>query len=308
MLDLNWERSIPILYIKIDNIKNIFTEYDKTINISDFSAIKLGCRNSNYIVCTNKSKFLLRITNLNDFNNEINAYKLMKGKISIPSLLFHTTIHNMNIFIYQYINGVSLQKHIVANNQCDHFLLEQVAKASAIIHNTSKEKTVGLAEWDLPPYEVWYETFLENPMVRARIGEEKHERIQRLVFDKQEFISEIDSIKSFIHCDFRPANMLVNDNRQVYFVDWESACMGHSLADIGQFFRYRQFFDNTHINLFEQVYNSFANKKLPDNWFELSLFRDLVNPLQLLSSNQEAPLRNADLVNIIEGILKYWNY
>lgn len=308
MLDLKWERYIPILDIKIDELKNIFTEYDKTINVSDYSAIQLGCKNSNYIVCTNKSKFLLRITNLTGFNNEIIAYELVKGKINIPNLLFHTTKHNMNIFIYQYINGVPLQKHIIENNQCDYSLLEQVAKASAIIHNTPKEKTVGLAKLDVLPYEVWYESFLDNAMVRARIGEEIRERIQRLVFDKQKFISEIDSFKSFIHCDFRAANMLVNEYEQVFIVDWEGAWWGHSVADIGQFFRFCSFFNDTHINLFEQVYNSFAEKKLPDNWFELSLFRDLVNPLQLLSSNQEAPLRNADLVNIIEGILTYWDY
>ena len=83
--------------------------------------------------------------------------------------------------------------------------------------------------------------------------------------------------------------------------------MGHSIADIGQFFRYRSFFNDTHFKLFEQIYNTFANRKLPDNWLELSLFRDLVNPLQLLSSNQEAPLRNVDLVNIIESTLAYWD-
>lgn len=94
----------------------------------------------------------------------------------------------------------------------------------------------------------------------------------------------------------------------MFFVDWEGAWWGHSLADIGTFFRFRSFFNDTHINLFEQVYNSYARKKLPVNWFELSLFRDLVNPLQLLSSNQEAPLRNADLLNIIEGTLAYWGY
>ncbi len=89
--------------------------------------------------------------------------------------------------------------------------------------------------------------------------------------------------------------MLVDEHKRVFFVDWEGASTGHSIADIGQFLRYRKFFDDIHTNLFEQIYNTFANKRLPDNWFELSLFRDLVNPLQILSSNQEAPFRNADL-------------
>lgn len=308
MFDLNWERSIPIIDVKIDELKSIFIEYDKTLIVSDFNAIQLGCRNSNFVVCTNKGKFFLRIANIVDFNNEIIAYELVKGKINIPNLLFHTTKHEANIFLYQYINGISLQKHIIESNQCEHSLLEQVAKAAAIIHNIPKEKTIELAEWDVPPFEVWYESFLDNPTVRTRIGEELCERIQRLVLDKQKFISEIDSHKSFIHCDFRPANMLVDEHKRVFFVDWEGASTGHSIADIGQFLRYRKFFDDTHTNLFEQIYNTFANKRLPDNWFELSLFRDLVNPLQILSSNQEAPFRNADLVKIIEGTLAYWGY
>jgi len=305
MLDLNWERS-PILDIKIDEVKNIFTEYDKTLNISDFNAIQLGCKNSNFVVCTNKGKFLLRITNIADFNNEIIAYELMKGKINIPNLLFQTAKHNSNIFIYQYINGVSLQKIIIERNQCETSLLEQAAKASAIIHNTPKEKTAGLAEWDVPPFEMWYDSFLNKPTVIAVIGEEMRERIQRLVLDKQKFISEIDSYKSFIHCDFRPANMLVDEHNQVFFVDWEGAWRGHSIADIGTFLRYRQFFNDTHISLFGQIYNTFANKRLPDNWIELSLFRDLVNPLSLLSP--EAPYRNADLIAIIKETLVYWGY
>lgn len=308
MTDMNWERYAPVVDMKIDELRSIFAEYDKSITVEDFSAIQLGCKNSNFIVFANKGRFLLRITCLTGLNNEMAAYELVKGKIRIPNLLFHTAKHDMNIFIYQFIEGVPLQKNIMENGQCDHSLLAQVAETAAIIHNTPKEKTSGLAKWDVPPYEVWYQSFLDNPTVRSRIGEEMRERIQKLVFDKQKFIPEIDSFKSLIHCDFRPANMLVNGYGQVYFVDWESAWWGHSIADTGTFFRFRRSFNDTHIKLFEQTYNSIAKRKLPDNWFELSIFRDLVNPLQLLSSNQEAPLRNTALVKILEGALAFWNY
>jgi len=52
VLDLDWERSIPIIDVKFEQLKSIFMEYDKAITISDFSAIQLGCRNSNFVVNT----------------------------------------------------------------------------------------------------------------------------------------------------------------------------------------------------------------------------------------------------------------
>jgi len=309
VLDLDWERYVPISNMNIDDLKNIFAEYDKTIRILEFNLIQLGCKNSNFVVHTNKGEFLLRITNSSGFNNEILAYELVEDKINVPDLLFHTTKNNISIFIYQYINGVSLQKIIVENGQCDNALVEQVAKAAATIHNIPKENIIGFAEYNVPPFEIWYEYFLNSATTKMLMGEKMCKRVKQLVLDKNKFISEIDSYKSFIHCDFRPANMLVDEHNQVFFVDWESASTGHSLADIGQFLRYRSFFSETHIGLFEQTYNTFANRKFPDNWFELSLFRDLVNPLQLLSaSNKDTPLRNADLISIVEGTLAYWNY
>ncbi len=308
MPDLDWERSLPIIDVKTEEIQGILSEYDNTLNVTDYSAIPIGCRNSNFVVSTDKGKFLLRITNINDLNNEGIAYEIVKDSLNVPDLLFHTTRLKANIFIYQYISSVSLQKHIIESGQCDLSLLEQAAEAAAIIHNIPEKKVIGFEEYDVPPFEMWYHYFLDNTVVREKIGEDIHRKLQRLVLDKQKMIEEIDSYKSFIHCDFRPANMIVDERGKLFIVDWESAGTGHSLADIGQFFRYRSFFADAHISLFELVYNAAANRKLPGNWFELSLFRDLVNPLQMLTSNQEAHFRNSDLINIISTALTYWGY
>lgn len=104
----------------------------------------------------------------------------------------------MKIYVYQYISGVSLQKHIIEYNQCDNSLLEQVARAAAIIHNTSEEKTKNLKEINVPPFEMWYQYFLENSMVREQLGTKLCERIQRLLSGKRELLSEIDMSHLFI--------------------------------------------------------------------------------------------------------------
>jgi len=41
-------------------------------------------------------------------------------------------------------------------------LLEQAAESAAVIHNASMETTSGLAEYDLPPFEMRYQYFLDN--------------------------------------------------------------------------------------------------------------------------------------------------
>lgn len=104
MLDLDWERSIPIIDVKLDELNSIFSEYDKEIIITDFSAIQLGCRNSNFVVNTNKGKYLLRLANISDLNNEIIAYELVKDKINVPKLLFHITKNKAKIL---YINTLA---------------------------------------------------------------------------------------------------------------------------------------------------------------------------------------------------------
>lgn len=168
MLDLDWERSAPILDVNIVELQRIFTGYNNTLIVTDFKAIQIGCKNCNFIIGTNNGRFLLRITDKNSFNNEKVAFELLKDKINIPNLLFYTTNDKVNIFIYQYINGDSLQKHIIESNQCEYYLLEQVAKAAAVIHNIPKENTSKLAKLDVPPIEMWYEAFLENPTVKQR--------------------------------------------------------------------------------------------------------------------------------------------
>lgn len=102
--------------------------------------------------------------------------------------------------------------------------------------------------------------------------------------------------------------MLVDKEDQVWVVDWESACWGHSLADIGQFFRYRNLFHDKDMKAFEETYNAHATRKLPDDWFDLSRFRDLVNLLQLLSTQQETPKCDADPLRIVEDTLQHWGY
>lgn len=306
MLDLDWERSVDILPINHKELSNIFSKFHKKLTVYDFNLISLGCRNSNYVVITNNGNYLFRMSPVGEINNEKVAYNLLNNIINIPKLLYHSAENYAHVFIYEFIDGISLQKYIIDTNRCDSDLISQVAKTAALIHNTPKDKLNDLTEINTPPFERWYEYFLSIPYIKDRLGDELFEKLRRCVINRQSLMPEIDKYVSLIHCDFRPANMLINKKFEIFFVDWEYACLGHSLADVGQFFRYRSFFSNADMVLFEKVYNEYADAKLPINWIDLSSLRDLINPMQMLSAKQEFPLKNKDLICIINKTLDYW--
>lgn len=308
MPDLEWERSIEIQPTNYIELNRIFKRFDSTLTVLDYSIINLGCRNSNYKVVTNKGEYLLRISPVTEINNEKAACDLLYGVICMPKLLYCSSNNEVSIFIYEFIEGVPLQKLILENNRCETEVIKQAAKAAALIHNFKEDMLSGFAELKgIPPYELWCGYFLNNPFVKERLGNELLSKLNLCILKRSNMIPEIEGYTSLIHCDFRPANMLLDNNNRLFFVDWEYAGIGHSLADIGQFFRYRQYFNKTDMTIFENYYNEYSNIKLPVNWIELSLFRDLVNPLQMLSYKQEAPLKYGDLISIIKATVDYWN-
>lgn len=313
-MDYLWERTIPFYNINIKEITDIFNEYDKNFEILDLIPIDVGCRNSNYKVHTNKGFFLLRICPLNDtasYKKEKTVSKLFYGYIRTPKLLFlsENNITQRICLIYEYINGSSLQEILIQRGNFQDNIIIQVAESAACIHN---HDVINNGEFntlnDYPSFLTWYDLFLEKDNTTKRIGNDIKKRVKKLISDKRSNLNTINKYISFIHSDFRPANMMIDKNKNIWIVDWEFSGFGHSLADIGQFFRYSNCFELSQIKKFEVVYNSVSKRSLPSNWYELSKLRDLINPLQMLGEKENLPEKYFDLKNLILDSLNLFGY
>ena len=103
--------------------------------------------------------------------------------------------------------------------------------------------------------------------------------------------------------------MMIDHKKDIWIVDWEFAGFGHSLADIGQFFRESDRFDEVQKKVFEVAYNRIAKRRLPKYWYQLSKLRDLVNPLQMIGASEENyPIKYADFNKQIQQTLAYLGY
>jgi thiamine kinase-like enzyme len=310
-MDHLWERSIPFYKTEINEIAELFQQYDKNILVLDFLPINIGCRNSNYKIQTNQGPYLLRICTPNDTNyrKEKLISELLSSKIHIPRLLYMSELRSANrtALIYEYISGSPMIEILIHKTKFEDAIIMQVAESAAHIHNHNIPDN-RIFDNDYPPFMTWYDLFLEKEIVTERIGPEIKNRIKKLIAEKQTCLQEIDQYISLVHSDFRPANMIVDRNNAVWIVDWEFAGYGHSIADIGQFFRYSNCFDRTQIKLFEDTYNSLANRILPTNWYELCKLRDLINLLQMLGESENYPLKYSDLRDVILDTLEYLGY
>jgi thiamine kinase-like enzyme len=309
-MDHLWERSIPLYPINLNDINHIFQDFDSRLTVLSYTEINIGCRNSNFIVKTDLGYYLYRIAPPTQdwYINEYAAYKLLFDVIRMPALYYTSRYNDRIHLIYEYIEATPLHTKYSKDTHFDNVIIKQVAKTAALIHNHKENYGNEFIQLDVPPFEIWYEYFLSNENTIRRIGIETIRRVKALIKDHKASLPMIDSYQSIIHCDYRPANMLIDSNNIVYVVDWEYAGLGHSLADIGQFFRYRNCFHKDQISLFEAEYNLNASVPLPFHWFALSKLRDLVNPLQMISAKEEAPHKYEDLKYLIYDTLEYFGY
>ncbi|QVK17504.1 phosphotransferase [Mycoplasmatota bacterium] len=302
-MDDCWERSIPIYSLTKESLGKIFDEFNKS-KVLDYKSISIGCRNSNYMVLTSEGKFLLRICVGLSKNEEVIS-RALDDYIHVPKLLYSGTINRKEYLIYEYIESISMQS-LLKKGSLDDKLIKQVAKTAALIHQVDKKRLCGFVEAEYPPFSTWYNLFLDNHYVIERLGNKIVDSVKTLVKHSENQLKKIDSYQSFIHSDFRPANMLVDNKQRVYIVDWEYCGFGHSLGDIGQFFRYQGLFNDHQIKLFECEYNRYAKVKLPKDWYDLAKLRDLINPLQMLGGKNDLPLKYNDLKEIILDTLTYF--
>lgn len=303
-MNISWERDIEAYKVNINDIKIMFSCFLKSDEVVDYNFVKIGARNSNYIVTTLKHKYFLRLCVINSegYKNELMSYSLLKDKINMPKPLFISQYKGYKYIIYEFIKGISLEYL-----KMDDKIIRMVAESAASIHNVPKKEYEKYDLFKYPPFNKWIDIFLSNRLLRQRIGNDLIERIRKLSHDKLRELIIIDLYKSFTHCDFRASNMIVNEKGELYIVDWEFGNEGHILGDIGQFFRFKDDVLYDKRAIFEQAYNDNAIIKLPENWYDLSKLRDLINPVQMLGNKNIGVNKNRALQKLIIDTLTYFD-
>lgn len=310
-MEYDWERTFPFLEIDKSIISKLFEGILSENNIISVMPINQGCRTTNYIIeSDNKNKYILKVffSKEQDYMREIKLLTTLKDNKMLPVSKIYKVgkdelIENRQYAIYEYIDGKTIGMAINHEYKLDENLVRSVARALAKIHSHKFSKVGFLDEQlhilkELPPLVCWYENLMGN-MAKKRLGKSIVDKINKIVGENKKVLDELDRDIRLVHGDFQVTNILVKDGKISGILDWEFAMAGHPIADIGQFFRYEEYFNSKLIEAFEEEYNKNSDYKLSGNWRKISKLRDLINLIQLIDTKEDMPKKHTDIRSLI---------
>lgn len=316
-MEYGWERTFPFLDIDTEIIIELFDGILEKTDIINVIPVNEGCRTTNYIVETNLSnnKYILKIffQNDQDYKKEIELLTKLKDSILVPvpkiyKFSSHEIIQGRDYVIYQYIEGKTIGQTIREGCILSKSFVKEVARILTQIHSIKFDKAGFLDKnlkvvKELPPLVLVYKNSI-GERAKERLGKNIVEKINLVVSQNKEILMKLDKDIRLIHGDFQGTNILMRNDKIAGILDWELAMAGHPLSDIGQFFRYDEYFNNELIYAFEDEYNKNSTYRLIDDWYKISKLRDLINLIKLVDTRENMPNKHKNIINIINNILE----
>ncbi|MGH2317817.1 aminoglycoside phosphotransferase family protein [Planococcus sp. SE5232] len=189
------------------------------------------------------------------YQRELEAYKILEGKVLVPKMLDFWSGNEEcpGAFLLSELKGKPLtQKSSPA-------VAFQVGVLQATLHSiqpAAKTETASIKN----EFSNWIK-FIENQFYS--FAEDVREILDKDLYDQS--IEKFNDMKtqlpspdgpSFVHMDFRPANIIVDGEQVSGMIDFESVRFGSTEVDFTKLYRDFLRFDSTLYNAFQDGYNS----------------------------------------------------
>jgi aminoglycoside phosphotransferase (APT) family kinase protein len=189
------------------------------------------------------------------FQRELESYEILKGSVSIPEMLdyWHGDQECPGAFLLSELKGKPLSMDASPEVAFQVGVLQAEMHA---IRPPAGKKLIGIqnefANWSDFVEQQFY-SFAEDVKVLLDL-QLYTQAIGR--FEKMKHLLPSPDGPSFVHMDFRPANIIVNGNTVSGMIDFESVRFGSTEVDFTKLYRDFLRFDSTLYNAFREGYNS----------------------------------------------------
>lgn len=276
--------------IEIDTIKHIFIEkLDSEVVSTDF--INEGNSTTNYKVTTKKGTFLLKLYPPNRMNKiEVDIMRSLKSSINIPLIHVYDESRKLigtDYLISDFIQGISLRKYVEINElSINH--AKVIGETLSIIHDKYYDYPHYFDDEETPIKSIseQYDYYVSS-FSGAHIGKEYCEYLEHIKKKNKHELNQIDKSSVRTHGDLNPSNILVDHNKNLWFIDFEYSQATTPYLDFGKFLRKRiNFSESLTIEVLNEIKHSYQ-QLLPKNWIHLAMLTDITSLLGLI--DKEVP-------------------
>lgn len=290
------ERAFEFIDLDYSQIEGICSGYFKKGCLKTFQSLSGGAVNTTYKIVWDESPFILRLYVRDSELAQVEeaVYQLIHDKVSVPDLLHIGRFDSYAFAISEFVD----KKHIFEiSNQSAFTLSYDLGEALAGVHSF-RFPQAGLfgkdfvihtpfEEGSSPYFAYIMEHFSENTLAWQRLGNVRAKRLMDFLKEHRDDFPVISHGGALVHSDFKPVNLLWDENSGLTILDWEFAHIGHPLIDFAILLRHWQDFP-LDINSLEQGYIEHGGIFVND-WIRKARLVDVINLVQLLNIPAERP-------------------
>ena len=307
------------------SIQNIELDYSQLLSLvrrafpdcqklDDWKILSGGALNTAYEIQIENKAFVLRLYVRDRLHckTEKEIYRLIDGRVSTPKLLYTDESHQPYSFsIFEFVSGSHVSE---VSKKHKTSLCYELGSVLASIH-AFKFTKAGLFGEGLSikhPFEAASSPYFEEAFsvlstgknVRHRLGDELTDETLKFMQKNKDFFPTVKDNICLTHSDFKPVNLLYNNDGRVFVLDWEFAHAGIGILDFSILLRHRNQFP-LDLNALTQGYTD-SGGHLPDEWLRSALITDFVNIMTLLDSPPERPNLFRQLKKAIQFTINHW--
>jgi len=317
----NWERSTELFEIPSAVIEGMVQQAMPHNKLLSYELIHEGCSNLNvrlHIDEAGSPSLILRIYFVNEdgpFMERL-SYRLLNDRVPMPCIHYIGKYEGYQFAIAQYLPGKSLRDFLLsntANHEIEKMMfavgvvLARIANFQFPCSGTFNRDLAFIGGCSQEGYLHFMNLFLKKEIILSHFTAPVLLKVEEFT-EKNKNLFPTGEETSFVHGDFDPANILVNQIEGEWKVtgvlDWESPFSGTIFCDISNMLRYRRQMPPSFENSFLAGLQS-QGVRIPNDWPRRV---DLLNLMALLSclaktNPEKSPQQCADICNLVGEIV-----
>ncbi len=311
------ERSIANIHLKNDQLLSLVQQaFPDCSQLENHKILTGGAQNTIYKFQIGEEEFILRIyaRSRSHCKTEKELHALIDPFIPTAQLVYSNENHEKWPYaIFKFVPGSHLYD---VPQQCQSALSFELGRVLALIHSFQFSEA-GLFDDGLKiahSFPLGSSPYFEEACAvlsdtkgytRKYLGEKLADQTLSFMLQHQAFFPKIGKTSCLTHSDFKPVNLLYNQNGQVIVLDWEFAHAGIGILDFAILLRHRNQFP-LDLAILEEGYVSHGGCLMND-WPHSAMITDFVNIITMMNRPVERPKLFEELKQALQTTMHQWN-